>query len=417
MSRFDYPMLRNVEVVPVDLKGKPGVALRDPLSYASEVIALPSDALAVLQFFDGKRSIDDILKEIYSQYGGEGVINIEDIETLAGSLDDHLFLVSERFFREKRRIDQEFYSSDIRYPIHAGLSYNSDPEKLTEELGSYFSNAAPASDDVVEAGDGLKAVIAPHISITSGGECFARSYSAVKASPKADLYVILGIGHAGIDNLFAGTKKDFETPLGTVKTDVKFMDRLNESFVGKNSGRLFSGEALHRTEHTIEFQAVLLKYIFGEEPFVIAPILTSFPYQLVVEERFKNDRGVIENFISVLKGGIESYSGRVVIIASVDFAHVGVKYGAEKPLTTEELDEVKRRDDEMIQIISSGDAGRFISHIGEDDDKRNICGFSAIYIMLRVLEGLKGRLLRYDKTIMDNQNSTVTFAGMAFTDD
>jgi AmmeMemoRadiSam system protein B len=409
-------MLRNVEVVPIDLKGKPGVALRDPLCYAGDMIAMPNDALAVLQFFDGKRSIEDILKEIHGRYDGEEVLKREDIETLAKSLDDHFFLVSEKFLREKRRIDQEFYRSDIRLPVHAGLSYNGDPEGLNEELGSYFSEAAPDSKEIAGAVDGLRAVIAPHISIVSGGECFAHSYSVVKASPRADLYVILGIGHAGLDNYFAGTKKDFETPLGTVKTDTGFMERLGAGFDGKNGAGLFSGEALHRTEHTIEFQAVLLKYVFGEEPFVIAPILTSFPYQLVVDDRFKDNRELIERFISALKSEIESYPGKVVIISSVDFAHVGVKYGAEKPLTTEELEDVKRRDDEMIEIICGGDAERFASQIGEDDDGRNICGFSSIYVMLRVLEGLKGRLLRYDKTVMDNQNSTVTFAGMAFTD-
>lgn len=414
MTQLDYPKLRNVDVMHVDLKGKPGVALRDPLKYAEEMIALPGEALAVLQFFDGKRNIDDILKEVYSQYGGKGVIGVEDILTLAGSLDDHLFLESEKFLKEKRRIDQEFYRSDIRHPIHAGLSYNSDPEELREELQSYFSKVTPTSSEIVEGNGEVRAVIAPHISISSGGECFAHAYSALKSSPTADLYIILGIGHAGLNNFFAGTKKDFETPLGPIKTDVDFMNGLNRHFGNGNSNILFSGEGLHRTEHTIEFQSVLLKYILGEAPFAIAPILTSFPHQLIVEDKFAAERGIIEAFVSALKEMISSYSGRIVIISSVDFAHVGVKYGAEKPLTPEELKDVEKRDDEMIDIISEGDPERFLSHISEDNDKRSICGFSAIYTMLSVVEGLKGVLLNYDKTIMDDQNSTVTFAGMAF---
>ncbi len=429
MSQYDYPMLRNLEVIPIDLRDQPGVALRDPLQYAAEMIALPREALAVLQFFDGKRSIDDILDEISKQYGGEGAIGKDDILTLVKSLDDHHFLLSEKFLKEKRRIEEEFYRSNIRHPIHSGISYSDDPEILRQELESYFSkvtsissdkNASDksASDNIDMRGD-IRAAIAPHISISSGGECFAHAYNALKAEPVADLYIILGIGHAGLDNCFAGTKKDFETPLGTVKTDSGFLERLNKAFDSNSNSsgirnRLFSGEALHRTEHTIEFQVVMLKHILGETPFAIAPILTSFPHQFVVEDRFEGEKKMIDDFIVALKGLISSYSGRVVIIASVDFAHVGVKYGSDAPLTEAELEDMKRRDSEMIEIISKGDASGFLSHISEDSNKRNICGFSAIYTMLSVIDGLSGCLLNYDETIMDDQNSTVTFAGMVF---
>ncbi len=426
MSQHDYPMLRNLEVIPIDLQGRPGVALSDPLQYAAEMIALPREALAVLQFFDGKRSIDDILSEIFKQYGGEGAISKDDILTLVKSLDDHHFLLSEKYLKEKRRIEEEFYRSDIRYPIHSGLSYSDDPEKLKIELESYFSKVAAISpdnfaSDNFDIGGDISAVIAPHISISSGGECFAHAYNALKAQPPADLYIILGIGHAGLDNSFAGTKKDFETPLGIVKTDAGFLEKLNEAFDNNNSNssgiknRLFTGEALHRTEHTVEFQTVMLKYILGETPFAIAPILTSFPHQLLVEDRFEDEKKMIDDFISALKGLISSYSGRVVIIASVDFAHVGVKYGSAAPLTEAELEDMKKRDSEMIEIISKGDASGFLSHISEDSNKHNVCGFSAIYTMLSVIDGLSGNLLNYGETIMDDQNSTVTFAGMVFT--
>ena len=426
MPQYDYPMLRNLEVIPIDLRGKPGVALRDPLQYAAEMIALPREALAVLQFFDGNKNIDDILDEISRQYGGEGVIGKDDILTLVKSLDDNHFLLSEKYLKEKRRIEEEFYRSNIRYPIHSGLSYSDDPEELRQELESYSSKVAAMSSDKsasdnINIGGDIRAAIAPHISISSGGECFAHAYNVLKAEPPADLYIILGIGHEGLDNFFAGTKKDFETPLGTVKTDVGFLERLGEAFdnsSSSNSGiknRLFSGEALHRTEHTIEFQAVMLKHILGKTPFAIAPILTSFAHQYIVEDRFEGEKKMIDEFIVALKGLISSYSGRVVIIASVDFAHVGVKYGSDAPLTKAELEDMKRRDTEMIDIISKGDASGFLSHISEDSNKRNVCGFSAIYTMLNVIDGLNGYLLNYDEAIMDDQNSTVTFAGMVFT--
>ena len=133
----------------------------------------------------------------------------------------------------------------------------------------------------------LVAAIAPHISINAGGASFARVYEAIRAAGPADLYVILGVGHAGIEDLFAGTKKDFETPLGPVATDRAFMDDLSRRF----GDRLFSGEMLHRTEHTIEFQTIFLKYVFGDAPFAIAPILTSFPHTIFTHDRFSARQG------------------------------------------------------------------------------------------------------------------------------
>jgi hypothetical protein len=124
---------------------------------------------------------------------------------------------------------------------------------------------------------------------------------------------------------------------------------------------------------------------------------------------------MVDRFIDALGGAISDFDGRVVMIASVDFAHVGVKYGDEKALSPEDLEVVEKRDREMIEILEAGDGRRFLEHIASDDDARRICGFSALYVMLRVLGGSGGVLLSYDRASMDEYNSTVTFAGMKFT--
>ena len=60
MSQYEYPKIRNVDMFAVDLSGQPGVALRDPQLYAREIIALPRDALAIIQHFTGTNTIEDI---------------------------------------------------------------------------------------------------------------------------------------------------------------------------------------------------------------------------------------------------------------------------------------------------------------------------------------------------------------------
>ena len=431
---YDYPMMRNVEANPVNIKGEPGFMLRDPLNYTSEVIFLPQGALALIQFFDGKRSIIDIQAEFNKHYGE--ILPSEEIQLMAKELDKHLFLMSERFLKEKRLIDEEFSKSNIRRPMHSGSGYSDDPGELKEEFDSYFAQiesglaaksliACPCGVETAGMDVGsregtpdrpiegeISALISPHISINAGGTCFAHTYSAIRRESPADLYVILGIGHAGIDDFFTGTKKDFETPLGIVPTDGQFMDELDRRF----GNRLFTGERLHRTEHTVEFQTIFLKYVLKDSPFKIAPILISFPHEILIDNKLDMAKGITDDFISALKETISAYNGKVVIIASVDFAHVGMQYGDTSELTAEEVETVKSRDEEMINIIGRGDDEGFLSHISEDENKRRICGFPAIYTMLRVLDGAKGKLLDYDLTVVDNRNSIVTFAGMAFYD-
>ena len=409
MSKYEYPKIRNVDMFAVDLSGQPGVALRDPQLYATEIIALPRDALAVIQHFTGTNTIEDIRQRLLEQYGGD--VPAENIRYIAEELDEHHFLLSERFLRHKRSVDEEFHASPVRHPVHAGSGYSEDPKELAGEFDGYFSRAGVDLDAPRKNTGETAAIIAPHISIGAGGPSFAHAYGALMEDTPADLYVILGIGHAGLERLFAGTHKDFLTPLGTVETHREFMDDLNRRY----DDALFDGEELHRTEHTIEFQTVFLKYLFKDRRFFIAPILASFPHQVLSSDQFPEAREMVDRFIDALGGAISDFDGRVVMIASVDFAHVGVKYGDEKALSPEDLEVVEKRDREMIEILEAGDGRRFLEHIASDDDARRICGFSALYVMLRVLGGSGGVLLSYDRASMDEYNSTVTFAGMKFT--
>ena len=139
MTDYDYPKIRDVEVVPVNIRGRGGVALRDPLRYTDEMIVIPQEALPLVQMFDGNTSILDIQAELSRRYGE--IIPTDDIRKVAEDLDSHFFLYSENFLKQKRRIDEEFVRSEVRQPIHTGLSYSNDPEELKKELESYFSKA------------------------------------------------------------------------------------------------------------------------------------------------------------------------------------------------------------------------------------------------------------------------------------
>ena len=81
-----------------------------------------------------------------------------------------------------------------------------------------------------------------------GGAAYAHAYAELLTRERPELVVILGTSHYGPGpQLFTGTRKDYATPLGVVRTDRGFVDRLAARY---NEGALFEQELLHRNEHS-----------------------------------------------------------------------------------------------------------------------------------------------------------------------
>jgi uncharacterized membrane-anchored protein len=64
--------------------------------------------------------------------------------------------------------------------------------------------------------------------------------------------------------------------------------------------------------------------------------------------------------------------------------------------------------------VEEMNADAFAQFIAKEGDGRRISGFAAIYTLLKLIGDGKGQVLRYDRGITDQFNSTVTYASMAF---
>ena len=63
--------------------------------------------------------------------------------------------------------------------------------------------------------------------MSRAGPAYGWSYRALLDTPRLpSLIVILGCDHAAHDAIVTLTRKDFETPLGLLKTDVALVDAL-----------------------------------------------------------------------------------------------------------------------------------------------------------------------------------------------
>jgi AmmeMemoRadiSam system protein B len=412
-----FPRLRPIEAFPVQRDGQTVIYLKDPQNFASPLGISPVGYF-VLTHFDGRHSLLDI-QEAYCRQFGDLLLS-DELKKFIGLLDTHYYLHSERFLAYHNRVVEEFRRRPTRAPAHVGGVYQSDPVELKRQLDGYFiAPNGPGMPSRKNRGSIPKAVVAPHIDFHRGGPAYAWAYKELIEAEGADLYILLGTSHCTGQNPFILTLKHFETPLGTVETDQEFANRLR----ARCQADLLADEFLHRGEHSIEFQVLFLKYMaqrrvewFGqpEKAFKILPILVSSFHPMVASQRLPEKDPAVGRFLQVLQELASQESRRLCFVAGVDLAHVGRQFGDREPITPDFLKWVEDEDRLLIERLIALDAPGFFHEIAKDQDKRRICGFSPLYSLIHLLNGSRGRHLKYDQAFTRETGSAVTFASVVF---
>ena len=402
----ERPRLRPVEVLPVDAEGDAAYALRDPLDVAPHPIVLSAGALLVLQQLDGNTTSREAQANIFREVGH--LFELEQIEQLLETLDDAFFLDSPRFRVKYDSLVEEFRALPTRPAVLAGQGYPTDPDELRSFLDDLLTGVD--GETPVESG-ALRAVVAPHIDLSRGGQGFAAAYREIAANCDADLYIVLGIAHQGGEEPFFLTDKDFETPLGTMPTDREFVARLRERCPADALG----DELAHRNEHSIEFQAVMLRHAFPDRDISMVPILCGSLHDALVHSREPSRDDVVRGFIDGLRATIEETGTRACIVASVDLSHVGRRFGDSEGIDDERLQRIDHADHELLDAVAKRDVEEYFRLLARDENARHVCGYPALYTMLNVMpETGPGRLLDYRQSVEEDTDSVVSFAAMAF---
>jgi MEMO1 family protein len=408
------PRLRALEAFPVQHEGQQCIALRDPAGFTDQIAVLPPLLLDLVSLFDGEHSIAQI-QDIMRRRHGEAP-TADQIAAVVERFDRAGFLDSERFAARRLALEDEFRRSPVRPASHAGGAYAGEPAELTAQIDAFFTGpdgpdhpeSAPAATRVSRS-SGLSALIAPHIDFHRGGSTYGWAYKEILDRSDADLYVILGTCHAGMADPFSVTLKPYDTPLGPVPVDREFYDAL----AGRAGQDLLASEPAHRREHSIEFQTVMLQRLLGRRrPFTILPVLASYLHEAIWRRGRPEADARVPRFVDALRDTIASSSRRVCLIAGVDLAHVGPRFGDAAPNTADSLAVVEAADRRMLEPVVAADAGGFFASVAADGDARRICGLSPIYTLLRLLPGSPGRLLRY--TQWRDPEGAVTFCAVSY---
>jgi hypothetical protein len=195
--------------------------------------------------------------------------------------------------------------------------------------------------------------------------------------------VIFGTAHASPRRLFTITRQDFDTPLGSVPVDRTVADALVAAL---GEDELLGDELVHAGEHSCEFQVVWLRWLLGDRPFTILPVLCSSISHLA------DPAAATARFLEALARA--AAGRRTCFVAGADLTHVGPMYGDDAPVAPAALAELAAQDRRTLAFMERGDALGFHRDATLDDERRRLCGVAPIYAAMRA-SGRGARLLHY----------------------
>ena len=345
--------------------------LRDPAGLSDEQTVVTLPALILLELCDGQRTVENILRDFHNKTGLS--LSREDFGALLDRLDSHFLLDNER---ARTRLSQ----LDPRPARHAGSAYPAEPAELKsylrEMLGSALDPEAPVS----------RASILPHIDFFRGHQSYSQGYRSFQIPPgrpgEATTIIILGISHALSSTPFILTKASFDTPLGILETDVGLVEQLAQDLPFDP----FNDEYNHIAEHSVEFHAVILKYLLGNSgPVKIVPILCSSFYAAIRGKHSPYQLNGVREFIKNL-ASLRDQRPDTHFLASVDLAHMGSNF-EQTPMNAGKLSDLESQDRETLSYVESGNSEEFFATHQNDGGRRNYCGTPAIFTLLELFGG------------------------------
>ena len=410
----NYPILRNLQYSPLKQGDEQYIVLWDPTGLSAEKLVLPLNYFYLFQFFDGEHSLEQVGGEYLKKYGE--FMMPDHLTKLVADLDEKLFLEGDRLKQVQQQAFEAYRKLEVRPMAFAGKQYDADPEKLREQInGFYTSKEGPEKGKTECAGQMIKGLVAPNFDIKEAGPIYTWGYQEIQEGQVPDVFVLIGTCHAGLEGGIAFTDKDFETPFGRVPVNRAIIDAIRQE-----AGETFFAEDIsHLREHSLELQLPFLQHALGEGRNIsIVPILVDFPPETLTGGEYQQLFHRIDQFLTITKRAIQASGQQVCVIGSADLAHIGIRYGDKTPPTDFSFHRCMQIDLEMLKKVEEADPEGFAEFILKEKNQRRILGFSVIFTLMKLLqrdEGeLKGQVLRYDRGITDQFNSTVTYASIAF---
>jgi hypothetical protein len=403
--------------VPAVEEGENVFVLRDLEELSEKPLALSAGGMMLVSLLDGSRTAAQ-LRDLFLKNTGS-VIEVPIILDLVRALEQAGYLETAAVADKRRKTLEAFKGSGRRPAVFAGPSYPADPLALAGELGRFFKDEnGPGKDKADDArGPAPVGLVAPHIDFTRGGPAYAWAYQALSERTPPDVIVALGVAHVSPDSPWTFTPKKYETPFGAMELDDELYDDLSRAVWYEPR----ADEWVHKNEHSLEFQAVWLRYLWREKTPPWVPILVS-SFERFSPNEAPSKIPTIEKALKDLGAVVRAHQAkgkRVMVLCGIDLAHVGPRFGDEEEVTPELEKKIEDEDRASLVDAMALDADGFYRSVVAGEHWRRVCGLSSLYTGLRLikdLEGAKsqpGRLLTYGQA-PDPAGGVVSFASALF---
>ncbi|EAY21605.1 hypothetical protein TVAG_013700 [Trichomonas vaginalis G3] len=271
-------------------------------------------------------------------------------------------------------------STKVVPAYHAGSWYPIGQE-LKEMLDESFSNANVSQDK-----KGIvKAIIAPHAGYVYSVATASYAYKAIDPS-NFDRVVILGPSHRiYVKKCTIAAADGCETPYGTVPIDRKAADELLQKY--PDSFQVLSIDQSAK-EHSLEMQLPLLKYVFGDKPFSVIPIMIG-------DLKEAQHKQVVEALTPIIS------DPKTLLVISSDFCHWGNNFDyfyLPKEIEKSEpvYKRIERLDKMAWEYVKDHDPKGFTKYISETEN--TICGYVPITMAMEILVNYDAEFPHYSQS-------------------
>lgn len=393
------PVRRDLELIPINDKGREILYFHDSLKYMEPNFALDLQVRPILSLLTGRHSVAQITNLLNNS------ISREELLSFIQFLDNHLILESNNFRNNSENYEKEFEASGVRKPALAGQSYPADENSYEQFINELLDSQN--SPEVLPK----KALFAPHIELTIGKNSYSRAFSSLKGIAPKRVVIFATAHYASLygslyDNFpFIGTQKDFELPGRVFSTDQKVIEALNEN--SDLTGFTLQDRA-HRIEHSIETHLVFLDQIW-KHSFEIVPILVSS-----FDELFYKKNGDLASKLNTFSNQIRSLDDKdTFYLISGDLSHIGKKFG-DSATASQIREKASISDRRFIRISEENDADSLLHQIGRNYDAYRVCGFSPLLTFMKAFPGIKGTELSYEWWDETERESAVSFGVIGY---
>jgi AmmeMemoRadiSam system protein B len=411
------PLRARLEAVPAVEDGQPVFVLRDLEELTDKPLALSGGGMMLISLLDGRRTAAQV-RDLFLKNTGHA-LELPVILDLVGALEKEGYLETPAVAAKRKKSLEDFRASGRRPAVFAGPSYPAEPLALAGALGKFFkAENGPGKEKAADAlGPPPVGLVAPHIDFGRGGPAYAWAYQALSERRPPDVIVALGVAHVSPDSPWTFTPKKYETPFGAMELD----DALYNDLAGKVWYEPRADEWVHKNEHSLEFQAVWLRYLWREKTPPWVPILVSSFERFSPTEapsKIPTIEKALKDFGAVVRAH-QAKGRRVMVLCGIDLAHVGMRFGDELEITPELEKKIEGEDRKSLVDALALDADGFYKSVVADEHWRKVCGLSALYTGLRLIKELEGggarpgRLLTYGQA-PDPAGGVVSFASALF---